>query len=272
MSDIARPNNKAQALIELVVNLSKEFTLVIDINTIKASPTLWWGGNGVGDRWANKKFNYSVIYKTKAPKLYAEPMLEPITYSVPQELIAEVCEKMRDETGIIGIYVHSKRTGPNKNRAIRPDISTYIRAQPCVMCGSNTDIVCDHKNDCYNDMRVLNIKTQTPADFQPLCLHCNLQKRNIYKKECDTGRLYSAKNIARYTVYPFEFPWEKKAFDIFDIRCKEDTVWYDPIEFERVLYKFVSITRPLNQAMLQAVQRRESRLLCESIRDSLRIL
>ena len=39
----------------------------------------------------------------------------------------------------------------------------------CIVCGSASDIVIDHKNDLYNDPRVLNSDTQVPDDFQTLC-------------------------------------------------------------------------------------------------------
>lgn len=50
------------------------------------------------------------------------------------------------------------------------------------ICGSKSHLVTDHKNDLYNDIRVLNSKTQTVDDFQCLCNHCNLQKRQISKQ------------------------------------------------------------------------------------------
>jgi 5-methylcytosine-specific restriction endonuclease McrA len=47
------------------------------------------------------------------------------------------------------------------------------------MCGSHSNTVIDHKNDLYNDETVLNVDTQTIDDFQVLCTHCNLLKRQI---------------------------------------------------------------------------------------------
>src|SRR5210317_1518652 len=62
------------------------------------------------------------------------------------------------------------------DRPIRNDIHKYHKNKGCVVCGSTSDLVTDHKNDLYNDSRVLNTKTQTIDDFQCLCNHCNLQK------------------------------------------------------------------------------------------------
>jgi hypothetical protein len=151
--------------------------------------------------------------------------------------------QINNGTGIIGIFVHS----PRINKVQRP-INTTIRKQiislSCVVCGTS-DTVCDHKNDLYNDERVLCLETQLFSDFQPLCNHCNLQKRQIYKIEKQTKKLFSAKNIQRYKVYPFEFPWEKKAFDKNDINNKNGTYWFDPIEFDRNIYYYLVYVIPI---------------------------
>ena len=110
--------------------------------------------------------------------------------------------------GIVGIFVISKIDINNKlinNRQIRRDIIEYYRKISCVICGSNTDLVCDHKNDLYNDMRVLNTKTQRLDDFQSLCNHCNLQKRQICKNEIINKQIYiiiiQSKIILNYLHY-----------------------------------------------------------------------
>jgi hypothetical protein len=139
--------------------------------------------------------------------------------------------------GIIGILVHSLKS-KTTTRPISPNIKSFIKIQSCVVCGSNSDIICDHKNDMYNDERVLNIFTQKLEDFQPLCNHCNLQKRQIFKMEEQTGQVFSAKNIQRYKCYLFEFPWEKKVFDKNDINCKNGTYWFDPVEFDKNIYYY----------------------------------
>lgn len=51
---------------DLVIEATKQFTRILPTSEIKENyPSLYWGGNGIGDRWANKKFNYSVIYQKK---------------------------------------------------------------------------------------------------------------------------------------------------------------------------------------------------------------
>ena len=68
-----------------------------------------------------------------------------------------------------------------RGRPIRDDIRKALKDQPCVVCGSRSSIVLDHKNDLYNDPRVLDTATQTIDDFQPLC-NRNLQNARFRSK------------------------------------------------------------------------------------------
>lgn len=224
---------------ELVIRATENFTKIVSTNEIKEKhPELYWGGNGVGDRWVNKKFNYSVIYSKKQPTLYSENDDDKI----PNELLNQFLDTNKG-VGIIGIFVHSRRT-TIQQRPISKNIHKKITSLSCVVCGT-TNTICDHKNDLYNDIRVLNLETQLISDFQPLCNHCNLQKRQICKMEEENKKIYSAKNIQRYNVYPFEFPWEKKVFDKNDINCKNGTYWFDPIEFDKNIYYYSSYVIPI---------------------------
>ena len=227
-----------ESIYDLVKRATADFTKIISTNDIKERYTeLYWGGNGVGDRWANKKFNYSVIYSKKT-SLYSDNVDDII----PAELLTQFLENTKG-TGIIGIYVHSLKTITH-TRPISAKIAKEITKLSCVICGTHNTI-CDHKNDLYNDERVLRIETQSIHDFQPLCNHCNLQKREICKSERQTEKLYSAKNILRYKIYPFEFPWEKKVFDKMDIHCKNGTYWFDPVEFDKNIYYYVCYVLPI---------------------------
>jgi hypothetical protein len=220
--------------------LSDNFTKIIPVDILKETKTLYWGGNGLGDRWANKKYNYGSVFSNKEPKIYSENDDDVI----PPEILQEFLETNKGGIGIIGIFAFSKR----ENIEIRPineNIKKEIKKNPCVICGSKTDMACDHKNDLYNDERVLDSKTQIIDDFQPLCNHCNLQKKQVCIKEKQTQKIYSAKNIARYKQYRFEFPWEKKVFDKTDTKCKEDTYWFDPVEFDNKIYCYMSYRIPI---------------------------
>jgi hypothetical protein len=223
---------------ELVIEVSNDFKRIIYTSEIKEKYRgLYWGGNGIGDRWANKKFNYSVIYSKKT-RLYSENSEDVI----PKELLDEFLVN-NNGSGIIGVFVHSKRLNTQK-RPIDKQIHKEITSKSCVVCGTN-ETICDHKNDLYNNGRVLNTKTQTIDDFQPLCNHCNLQKRQICRLEQENGKVYSAKNIQRYKFYDFEFPWEKRNYDKLDIHCKTDTFWYDPVKFDTNIYYYARYVIPI---------------------------
>lgn len=226
-----------------ILKISNNFKDIIPKSILFKRKETSWGNNGIGDRWCNKKYNYSIIYKKKN-KLYSDNEND----FVPKDVFKNFLET-HIETGkstILGIYIHSKKTKKkNLTRRIRSDISSEICKSSCVICASNTDIECDHKNDLYNDENVLSLEKQKIQDFQPLCRHCNLQKRQIVKREKQTNKIYSAKNIPIYRMYNFEFPWEKKAFNLKDYRTKEDTYWYDPVEFNRKIYLYMSITLPV---------------------------
>lgn len=227
---------------ELVIEATSNFTKILSTTEIiDKYQDLYWGGNGLGDRFANKKFNYSVVYSKKSVRCYSEND----TDKIPEDILKSFLQNTKPSgSGVIGIFVHSKRTNISK-REINEGIKREIINSSCVNCGSHNDVICDHKNDLYNDSRVLNVKTQLITDFQALCNHCNLQKRQVCKKEKETKKLYSAKNIPRYKNLPFEFPWEKKIFDITDMNCKVGTYWYDPVEFEKNIYNYSRYVIPI---------------------------
>jgi hypothetical protein len=224
---------------DLVWGLSCQGTKIIPIDIIKQHPLIMWGNNGVGGRFAKKLFNYTSIQRTKT-QTHSENDFDEI----PKEILELFSKEFKKGNGIKGIWVHSFRTNTEK-RPIRKDIKKTISKKSCVICASKTEIVCDHKNDLYNDERVLNEKTQELSDFQPLCNHCNLQKRQISKDEYNNQKIYSAKNIERLGLYEFEFPFEKYAFDKNDIKCKAGSYWYDPVEFEKKIYYYSIYTIPI---------------------------
>ena len=239
MSQLTNTKNCAVDTFEFVIQETDNFTKILSVDKIKQRG-LYWGGNGVGGRWAKQKFNYSTIYSKQKPSLYSENDDD----SIPPDVLSEFLQTNKNKgTGIIGIFVHSIRTNIQK-RPIDDNIRKKIRSLSCVVCGTNKT-VCDHKNDLYNDSRVLNSETQVISDFQPLCNHCNLQKKEVCRKEERTQKIYSAKNIQRYKIYPFEFPWEKKVFDKNDINCKNGTFWFDPVEFDTNIYYYSIYVFPI---------------------------
>ena len=118
-------------------------------------------------------------------------------------------------------------------RPIRGDIDKHHKAMGCVVCGSHSDLVTDHKNDLYNDLRVLDSNTQTVDDFQCLCNHCNLQKRQISKKTKELGKRVGATTIPSLAIFGIDFTQGDDSFVDTDINAMVGTYWYDPVEFMR---------------------------------------
>jgi len=57
--------SRNKELIDFVVNNSNNFTTIIPINIINENKFLSLSGNGTGDRWCKKIFNYTFIYNNK---------------------------------------------------------------------------------------------------------------------------------------------------------------------------------------------------------------
>jgi len=117
------------------------------------------------------------------------------------------------------------------NRPIGDHIYEYFKNKPCVVCGSYSDTVVDHKNDLYNDPRVLNIRTQTPDDFQTLCNRCNLRKRQTAKEMRETGKRYPASNIPMLVPLDIDFSSGDLTYDPTNPNATNGTFWYDPVAF-----------------------------------------
>ena len=125
----------------------------------------------------------------------------------------------------------------HKSRPIRKDIRYYHLNlnTGCVVCGSKSNLVIDHKNDLYNDPRVLDTKTQLIEDFQCLCNHCNLQKRQICKMTKRDNKRYKATNIPMLKHFSVDFIQGDETFDPNDPNAMKGTFWYDPIVFLKTM-------------------------------------
>lgn len=75
------------------------------------------------------------------------------------------------------------------------------------------------------------MKTQTFDDFQCLCNHCNLQKRQVSKKTVELGKRYSATNIPMLSIFGVDFTQGDETYDKDDINAMVGTYWYDPVAF-----------------------------------------
>ena len=141
-------------------------------------------------------------------------------------------DKDRNNNGILYIKSYGKQEKDNcLTRRISEHIKNEFKNQPCVVCGSKNDIIIDHKNQLYNDSRVLNIKTQRLDDFQSLCNHCNLQKRQVTIIMNKTKKRYSAYNIPSLRHLDIEFTSGNSDYDENDPNWGIGTYWYDPVEF-----------------------------------------
>jgi hypothetical protein len=124
------------------------------------------------------------------------------------------------------------------SRPIRKDIKNYYKQISCCACGRNTDLICDHKNDLYNDPRVLNVKTQTREDFQSLCNQCNLLKRQVSKNTKKSNKRYEATNIPILKVFGIGFINGDETYNPDDVDAMKGTYWYDPIAFMEGIKKY----------------------------------
>jgi hypothetical protein len=122
-------------------------------------------------------------------------------------------------------------------RPIRQDIRNALKAGPCVVCGTCSQIEIDHKNGMYNDPRVLCIQTQTVEDFQPLCKHCNDQKRETYNYMKREGKRYPATNIPAWKAFGVDYTSGNETYDPMDINATVGTFWHDPVVFAAFVYK-----------------------------------
>lgn len=138
--------------------------------------------------------------------------------------------------GIKYIKSFGKFESSNTTRAIRKDILEFYKTQSCVNCGSNTELQCDHKNGLYNNLRVLNLETQTLDDFQSLCRHCNCQKRQVEKKTRETGKRYGATNIQHLQPFGINYIEGDDTLDINNPNTLRGTYWYDPVAFTKYIH------------------------------------
>jgi len=220
-------NKNVLSVDEQIKQLSNNYKNIIPRQILKHFPKLDWGNNGIGDRWANGKQNYTVIYssKNKDFKTYSDN-----DENIDIDKITSFRHNNKKATGIIGIWPHSIKT-EKINRSIDQKISSKIKSSICVLCGSRSQLTCDHKNDLYNDSRVLDKKTQVIDDFQCLCNHCNLQKRQISKTSRETKTRYAATNIPMLKNFGIDFIEGDEKLDFNDKNAMVGTFWYDPVRF-----------------------------------------
>ncbi len=223
---ISKRKTKLQIFEEKYKPDENGFTKVITIQEIIADKDITWNEGNGNCRKGNPPWDYGGKYKWR---------------------IERKNNKSR------GKVISIQAIGINKNKEESHPIDKLIRKKFneinkfCLNCGTHRNLVIDHKNDLYNEKRVLNIKTQRSEDFQRLCDKCNNDlKHSVHEKEIKSGKLHKARDIGKFIKDKFEYPWEISLRDYKDkddkgeklwIKeerhcCKYYTYWYDIETFE----------------------------------------
>ena len=189
---------------------------------------------GNGGSWCrmdstfSKKYKY-VLRKSNGNLTYSWNITEIDELKQIKEDFIHLKSKKGNKISHIKVY-GLKENLINTTREIRSDIRNHFKNSICVVCG-NSDIEIDHKNGLYNDKRVLDIKTQKIEDFQPLCRHCNQQKRQSIIVTKETKKRYKATLIPQLKPFNIDFTKGDEIYKEDDINAMEGTYWYDPISF-----------------------------------------
>ena len=195
----------------------------------------WLTSNGGSWYRDAKKSKYKIFTCTNVTKIkyywsYTDTEKQQVI-----ELVSKLSFENRCHTqnNYIGIFSDDKDEDKS-SRSIREDIKKIIKLKPCLHCGKQNDTVVDHKNDLYNDPRVLNIKTQTIDDFQPLCNGCNLIKRayNI-KMLLPGGKRFNALELPLFKHLGVSYTKGNEKFNIKDINTLEGVYWTDIADFTK---------------------------------------
>lgn len=171
-------------------------------------------------------------------------------------------------TGSNGRITHLRTKGFNeyqkKEDSIREDILDYHKKTlgVCVVCGSTSDLACDHKNDLYNDPRVLKKETQEKEDFQCLCRHCNILKGKHCMKMKKTGIRYKATDIPSLKMFGIDYISGNESFDENDINAMVGTYWYDPIVFNQYI-KDMYDKKDIEITKLQKDLSKKTNIICK---------
>ena len=221
-----------EEIIQKVKEITNDYRNVFSIEDAKKLGLHKGPNNGCGNRsQLHKNFNVTNIYGSKTP---------PRTYSDTDSdrNITDYADRIKDFKenckiikGTIGFIIHSVKETGKTSRPIRPDIKKHYSKYPCVVCGSKSSLVCDHKNDLYNDPRVLNTKTQKPEDFQSLCNSCNLRKRAVSIQSIKDGKRFGATNLEQFKPLGIDYTKGNETLNLDDPQALIGTYWYDPPAF-----------------------------------------
>jgi hypothetical protein len=233
------PNNNKINKIELFKELANFdsntcTTRFVNVNEFTGKYSELRFGNGGG--WARldgdfgRKLKVCVV-KKNGSKRFSWNQTEEEETTIEEELCDKTFEK---GTSIMLIKICGLQD-LSSARPIRKDIRDALSKLPCVVCGTNSQIEIDHKNGLYNDPRVLNSQSQTVEDFQPLCKHCNDQKRQTCVWQKKQNKRYPATMIPQLAPFKVDFVQGDETYDETNVDALVGTYWYDPVEFMKKL-------------------------------------
>jgi hypothetical protein len=183
--------------------------------------------NGAGPRSRlGVMYDFTAIYGNAT-----ESRRYPVDYDLDETDLQKIEDFKRSiptTPAVVGYLIHGYNTDPVSKHPIRKDIREYYKGKPCVFCGGKGDCV-DHKNDAYNDKRVLCENTQDKSDFQPTCNACNIIKRGFRHKTRESGK--RALPPPQIRILKIDFLVGDESFDEDDPNTLVGSYWYDPIAF-----------------------------------------
>lgn len=225
-------------IITEVKELTQNYEQLLPIETAVRLKLHRGPGNGSGNRTPmSELFIHTTIYGSgRNPMTYPKSYNEHIQLTETQLQQIKLFKQQKKlnqgslSQGVIGFIIHDEIITTKHSRPIRSDIKKYYKQLPCIICGtSNT--VCDHKNDLYNDPRVLETQTQTINDFQPLCNNCNLRKRAVSLKRDKEQKRQPPPPVILTLNDGIQFTQGDETYDPNDPNALVGTYWYDPIQF-----------------------------------------
>lgn len=231
-------NKKQSEIREVITKYYKGVPILLDLSVINKQSV-----NGAGwIRESSCKATNHKCFTFKHPKCTRDDNLSCHFKKTTDDdkiinvLLSNISEKdleNKKTTSVNFLGIIGPQIIENVSRPIRLDIKNfYTINSKCVNCGQHKNLVCDHKNDLYNDKRVLDIKTQNYDDFQTLCNRCNLFKQKCTKPYYDINKRFPASKLYKY------FPDFISGTDLLDKDNPNTligTYWYDVELFHKEL-------------------------------------
>ena len=203
--------------IKKILNCDDSFKTKIIPRRHFSGTILDWGNNGVGSRFARGKLDYIVVYHNKNYKVYSFKN-NNITLEA-SEIHNFFKHNLIPNQGIVGIKIIGLRPKLD-NRTIPQSVRNHYRNKCCVVCGTSTNLIIDHKDGFYKN------KQSSIKDFQVLCNHCNLVKRQRYKENCKHTNSLSVRTIPHLEIFQELFPEDSP----------NHSFWHDPCAYTQRIY------------------------------------